>query len=145
MTQMRPEPHLSQPLQIPPLLPPPNEKPRTTSPTHPNPNPAISRHPPPRHNRQDESRPRNKQKCTRQWTSRSRQSHRTPKDSPRPETPTHNHQPVEENIEEIAISPDVCDFAGEDHDRGEDEDGEERRVVQETPVGACFFAGAGKV
>lgn len=52
---------------------------------------------------------------------------------------------MKEDVEEVTVPPDVGHFAGQHDDGCEDEDGEERSVVQEAPVGACFLMGPGEV
>lgn len=52
---------------------------------------------------------------------------------------------MEEDIEGVAVVGYVGDFAGEEGDGKEDEDGEEGGVVEEAPVGAGFLRRAGGV
>jgi hypothetical protein len=52
---------------------------------------------------------------------------------------------VEGDIEDVAMVGYVGDFAGEEREGKEDEDGEEGGVVEEAPVGAGFLRGAGGV
>ena len=52
---------------------------------------------------------------------------------------------MEEEIQKVAVAPDVGDLTGEKDDRSEQDNGEKRGIMQEAPVGARLFFGTGKI
>jgi len=115
----------SQSFQRSPFSPSPQQKPPTASPAHPNTNPRIARHLEARHNWQQECSSWHKQKRRRQWRRCSRKRNRAEKHGPASKSAAYNHEPVEEDVQDVAVAGNVGDFAGEEDYRCEDHDGEE--------------------
>jgi hypothetical protein len=72
------------------------------------------------HNRQKERRSGNEQEGRCKWACCSRECDSSPKDCPAPTTAAQDHQPVKEDIEDIAIPGYVYSLASQEREGEED-------------------------